>query len=96
MIEIPNVELLAFRDMLVEGKMVPRKDFMEMDPQKLGEIPIQFKVGAVKYTIGVINTFRIGANAMTGDLYIEIKGNLVMKLVGDKPKPAAYVFTVEK
>ena len=90
------MELLFFRDMLIEGKTVSRKKLTEMDPRKLREIPIQIRVGAVKYTIGVINKFRVGANAMTGDLFLEIQGRLVMGLEGDEPKPLAYEFAVEK
>jgi hypothetical protein len=95
MIELPNVELLDFEDMLIDGKPVSRKDLFDM-ASKISELPIQIKVGAVKYTIGVINRFRVGANAVTGDLYLEIKGRLVMSLEGDGPKAIAYEFVVDR
>jgi len=93
MIELQNVELLAFEDMVIDGREVPREDVAEIDINQ--DIPIQLRVGAVNFRIGIINLLRKGFSGLNGDLKLQIQGELILGLEGKRVKPIAYRYTVE-
>lgn len=96
MIEIPNVVLFPIKEeQLVETKIVTREELSKLTPESIGAIPIQLRVGAVNYQIGVINKVRIGANAVTGDLLLQLKAKTILSYVDGEVKPIAYRFFVE-
>ena len=95
MIEIENVELVVFEDTVVEDIEVSRRAFAGWTPEMIGTIPVKLQMGAVKFRVGEINRVRIGANGMTGDIFLQIKGELILTMDGKNPKPLEYLFKFE-
>lgn len=95
MIEIENVELVVFEDTTVEDIEVSRRAFEGWTPEMIGTIPVKLQMGAVKFRIGEINRTRVGVNGMTGDIFLQIKGELILTMDGKTPKPLEYLFKLE-
>ena len=92
MIELKNIELLKLEDVEIEGVSASKT---ELSTLKIGSLPVLLRVGAVRYRIGDVNKFYMGAHAITGDLTIALKGKLELVVKNNKIRPEAYVFELE-
>lgn len=80
-IELYGVELIKFKDIIIDDEVVMPSDLLEeMDPKDLRGLPVYFVHGAVKFQIGVIRKANKGREAMFGDLILAIDGSLETKL----------------
>ena len=96
MIEIKNVELLKLQDITIGEAVATKQELAELKPEQIAPLPIYLRVGKVHYRIGDINTIRVGGNAITGDLLIQLKGRMEMKVEGGTIRPSAYVFELAR
>jgi len=96
MIEIKNVELIKLQDFEFGDVKATKEEMSELTSGDITPIPIFLMVGKVRYRIGDINRAYVGAHAITGDLYIQLKGHLEMGVTKGNIRPEAYVFEIEK
>ncbi len=95
-----NLSLITFEPRTVDGFKLSAIEIKNlMNEAREQSLPVVFRVGAVDYRIGSINTIRIGRDEAFGDADITLKGKLELEPIYDDEeniidvKPGKYVYT---
>lgn len=84
-IYMPNVRIAEFKDTFIgENILLPGSVLEKFDWNRVKNLPIIIRVGAVKKKIGVIRTVRKGREAVFADLLLDLEPGIAFDYIGDK------------